>query len=1271
MSVDFNVRPLDGERFFPVAVGLHVLGGVLDGRLATRAASGQALVLDVDWPAFAANRSIFHAEDEPMLTHLLHHATTATTAPAAPSSSSPVAAVIGRASQLGVAHAYELHLGADCGPWKGLRQHVMHGVPVCPGTAYLSWALEVLKTAHGATSAVLSNVRFVRVLDLSQRRRCILSLMPKPTQPTQGSLVVSCDGVVHAAMDFAFSRAADAAAHPHPQLFTSSAPPEEERSEEERRVDDPYGLFASQGYQYGPAFARLRRLSTDGRAAHAELAADPEAEVEEAAAAQGAAASGPAAFSLCPAVLDAALQLPSFLEDGGGTSGVPISLGELHWLGNAAPPRAARAVAVASETSDVQFHVELASGGGAPVAVALRFAMREPAPPPASACKVLKWSVEPSDTAPRMPRGTQLVRLEAAAQEEAPLAFLRRVRAAAELGPVAVGVPAGGSGLPPTPAALAAVGGAFDLGLPAYDLASGARLEERLEEPPRASEEFEVVLTEDDHYAVGLDVASGSVRFEGRRRQGSLGDEEVEVLTELWALNFRDLLVAKGVIPTATAGESLGIGGEALGVVTRVGSGVSGVAVGERVVCLPPDGMGRYLVTDARWVARVPPGMADEDAVSGTMVYATAWLGLLTMARVRAGESVLIHSAAGGVGLAAVHLSLRAGCVVYATASTAEKRAALLALGVRAVFNSRSHAEFSQGLLEATDGEGVDVLLNSLGGDAARASLKLLKPFGRFVEIGKRDAYAGAHLSMAHFLRAITFAAAHVDVLMIERPLEARKLFDEVQAALPSLPRLPHTTYPMARLDDALAFMATGKHIGKLLVATRDPVAVGPCLPGLLGPPDDPLALGLRRVLGPATDRRGACVALPDVLPASDHGGAEEEEEEENGDARLEGRVRGADSVVTPSLLVAQAALRLGVRCAVCVRAPWQGLPAQTARDALAESGLVVVQGSSGSDDHAGAPIGGMAGGDCDGDDGEWLLHLVREVAGASVEDLQECTPFEEVGIDSLLMITLARRISTRTGNLLAAEMLTEIDSVASVRQRLRDARGLSARPSPPPPPAQAAAAAVPSALAPARPRVLCLHGFRDSAAVLKAQLAPLLTAFGNSFEFVFVDAPAPASGPMAPGAPEGVPGYEWWGVPGGPFESAWTGGFERAEPALAALEARGPYDGAIGFSQGAAVAAMLDVRWLVCFSAVAPPPRAPSAGDGAPRPWRPRRDGRQPSFHCYDLSEEVAAQCEHVQRAFEREPVAVHHSEGHRIPKAASVAARLREFLEARAAGE
>ena len=426
-------------------------------------------------------------------------------------------------------------------------------------------------------------------------------------------------------------------------------------------------------------------------------------------------------------------------------------------------------------------------------------------------------------------------------------------------------------------------------------------------EPPLSDES---IASADEPYVARTDAGAGRVFFERIAFADELAPTDIEVHTSMWALNFRDVLVAKGAISTVVAGRSLGLGGECYGVVRRVGAAVRTISPGDRVVALPPDGMGSFLITDARWVFHAEPSLDAAAAVSGTMAYATAWLALHTQARVRAGDDVLIHSAAGGVGLAAVALCVAAGCRVFATASTDQKRQLLLSRGVAAVFNSRSHSDFGAGVREATGGAGVDVVLNSLTGEALTASIELLKPFGRLVELGKRDAYEGRGISLTPFLKGITISAAHIDVLMLEQPDTARRLFDEVRAKMPTLPALPYVTYPMDSVDEALRFMGAGTHVGKILIATSA-VPAAPPLPwaDCSLAPGDSLARSVASALGTrplvSSSLRGRCVVLPEPP-----GGVDD-------DAALDAALRGAEVVITRSRLVGwYATQRAG--CAPC-----------------------------------------------------------------------------------------------------------------------------------------------------------------------------------------------------------------------------------------------------------------------------------------------------------------------------------------------------------------
>src|ERR1019366_5074034 len=217
---------------------------------------------------------------------------------------------------------------------------------------------------------------------------------------------------------------------------------------------------------------------------------------------------------------------------------------------------------------------------------------------------------------------------------------------------------------------------------------------------------------------------------------------EVEIAVEAAGINFLDVLLALGVMPDDSPGKASGsaLGLECAGRIVALGDGVTGFAVGDAVIALGRGALASHLTTSAALAVKRPAAFSPAQAASVPIAYLTAWYALDKVARLRKGERVLIHAATGGVGLAAVQWAQHVGAVVYATAGTPEKRAMLEGMGVRYVSGSRSD-QFVADVREWTDGEGVDVVLNSLAGDLIENSFGLLRPYGRFVEIGKRDYY--------------------------------------------------------------------------------------------------------------------------------------------------------------------------------------------------------------------------------------------------------------------------------------------------------------------------------------------------------------------------------------------------------------------------------------------------------------------------------------------------------------------------------------------------
>ncbi|MCG8918840.1 SDR family NAD(P)-dependent oxidoreductase, partial [Actinokineospora sp. PR83] len=283
------------------------------------------------------------------------------------------------------------------------------------------------------------------------------------------------------------------------------------------------------------------------------------------------------------------------------------------------------------------------------------------------------------------------------------------------------------------------------------------------------------------------------------------GPGQVRVAVRASGLNFRDVMIALGMYP-----ERAQLGGEGAGVVTAVGAGVTGFAPGDRVFGMFTGGFGTHALADARMLAPVPAGWGFAEAAAVPVVFLTAYYGLRDLGRLAAGETVLVHAAAGGVGMAAAQLARHWGATVLATASPA-KWGAVRALGVERVASSRDLAfaeEFGAG--------SVDVVLNSLAGEFVDASAGLLRPGGRFVEMGKTDVRDG--LPGAQY-RAFDLLADAGPDRVGEILREVLALFD--QGALTHLPR---TEFDVRRAPDAFRFVSHAKHIGKVVLTTPAPL---------------------------------------------------------------------------------------------------------------------------------------------------------------------------------------------------------------------------------------------------------------------------------------------------------------------------------------------------------------------------------------------------------------------------------------------------------------
>ncbi|EHK21956.1 uncharacterized protein TRIVIDRAFT_53518 [Trichoderma virens Gv29-8] len=304
-----------------------------------------------------------------------------------------------------------------------------------------------------------------------------------------------------------------------------------------------------------------------------------------------------------------------------------------------------------------------------------------------------------------------------------------------------------------------------------------------------------------------------------------LSDTEVEIEIRAVGLNFRDLMIAMG------EHTAYSMGSEAAGIISRVGSKVVDFAPGDRVVYICGlDHVGcmhTYGRLDQSTVAKVPDGLSLEMAAGLPVVYATVIYSLRETARLMPDETILIHAAAGGVGQAAIRYAQHIGAEVYVTVSTTLKRDLIIReFGIPDdhIFSSRD-LTFVPGVLRMTKGRGVDVVLNSLSGEALRRSWDLVAPFGRFIEIGKKDAMMNGKVDLRPYLRNVTMASVDLVSMMKNKPFLIKMLTEETMRLWKegvALPASPTTIMPMSQVVDALRILQAGTGMGKIVLVPRE-----------------------------------------------------------------------------------------------------------------------------------------------------------------------------------------------------------------------------------------------------------------------------------------------------------------------------------------------------------------------------------------------------------------------------------------------------------------
>ena len=265
---------------------------------------------------------------------------------------------------------------------------------------------------------------------------------------------------------------------------------------------------------------------------------------------------------------------------------------------------------------------------------------------------------------------------------------------------------------------------------------------------------------------------------------------------------------------------------EAAGVVSRLGEGVSGLAVGDKVVCFGKASLATHVVTRSFAIAKLPDNVGFAEGATLITAFFTVTYALKRLAALERGERILIHGAAGGVGMAAIQYALHCGAEVFATAGTEEKREIVRLLGVADdhVLDSRSD-DFADLIRRLTGGEGVDVVLNSVAGEAVHRGLSLLRPFGRFIELGKVDFVANSRIGLRVFRNNIAYHGVDADELMARKPELSRRMLADTLELLKSgvYAPLPYRVFPRERVVEAFRHMQRSRHMGKIVLDMAEP----------------------------------------------------------------------------------------------------------------------------------------------------------------------------------------------------------------------------------------------------------------------------------------------------------------------------------------------------------------------------------------------------------------------------------------------------------------
>jgi NADPH:quinone reductase-like Zn-dependent oxidoreductase/predicted esterase len=698
-------------------------------------------------------------------------------------------------------------------------------------------------------------------------------------------------------------------------------------------------------------------------------------------------------------------------------------------------------------------------------------------------------------------------------------------------------------------------------------------LEKNTRKNPIIQGEFEIIPT-------GSDLEVKHVVM--KKHTPVLGKKEIRVKVSSYGLSFLDILATTGVMPPSM------FGGEFAGTVVAVGKQVKSVKVGDRVACVCPGGFKSELNINVSFSAKIPEKNSFQNAASIPVSVCTG-LFAIERGQVRSGMTVLVHNASGALGMAVIAVLKQKFKKIRIIGTCSKGKVEVVQnLGVSDILDSRDVSTWDRSMIGT-----MDVSIGAMHPDLLESTLPLLKSFGTIVDVGKRLQVEDVKLGLSPFVRGLTYTTAHLDELM---RVDLPKVHLLMREAFKANVDLPVKEYSVEEIDEALKFLSSGSHVGKVVVN--------------LGERDlsEPVAVSDQSVDDKVGLDRLSIEAVKTVFP--------------NRSRVIVENLKNLniDSVNRDTEIVWVDSAGLAGLGSVFNRIP-ESVRQMAHIAILRESELIgpkcVHPSLRAARKQFSTETQSMSG--VGRSEREWLYQAVGKLIGEhAITSDQEKATFESLGIDSLGRLQLWHSFKRQFPH----SKLSSPFSNSTCLKSFFDGKVGADRE------------------AGARKRWLAIHGFRTNAVVIQHQLAELVGALGD-VEIVTVQASHRARGPCPDGIEEG---FEWWSNPNAvSYHEGWIGddGLEKSvDEIVKFVKENGDFDCVVGFSQGGGMAHYLVNAGLVTrgllFSPVLPRTR-----DG----WI-KHVNDEKIVVVYDTADGTVGEypMDRMQKFT--------HSEGHKIPK-------------------